>query len=263
MQVLTLCMVSLTKSCLRAIDCTEDPDLRLSTLDVMPDVMCEGTTFYLQATAAGVLLFVYDLLIPLLIADTLHSARTSGQIYNLEFREKHGWYLRKYHADAWYAELVFVLYRIVMSSCAVLLSSRANASLCLALMGLVTATMLKFVLTVKPFKDDDDDDDHLSALVMTSADRKQAWALAATMAATMVGFGCAQTKNRGDIMDAAIATLISCIGVTPILVGLYEKYKDHKAKQKGNIDDEQDSEGVDENHDKTENPVLGLQAGLL
>jgi hypothetical protein len=231
LQVLTLSMVSLTKSCLHAIDCTEDAELGHATLDAMPDVLCDwqSRSFKMQKGLAITLMFIYDLLVPWGLFSVLALAQDSGHINEPEFLQAHGWYLQKYHADAWYAELVFVFYRIAMSSCAVLLSSRANASLCLALMGLVTAAMLAFVLSVKPFNDNEDD--RPSEEAMTSADRKQAWALGATVAATLVGFGCAQTKDRGEGMDAAIAALITCIGAAPILAGLYEKYKDHKANK--------------------------------
>jgi hypothetical protein len=248
LQVLTLSMVSLTKSCLHAIDCTEDAELGHATLDAMPDVLCDwqSRSFKMQKGLAITLMFIYDLLVPWGLFSVLALAQDSGHINEPEFLQAHGWYLQKYHADAWYAELVFVFYRIAMSSCAVLLSSRANASLCLALMGLVTAAMLAFVLSVKPFNDNEDD--RPSEEAMTSADRKQAWALGATVAATLVGFGCAQTKDRGEGMDAAIAALITCIGAAPILVGLYEKYKDHKANKDDTGDNEEEEDGVYQTH---------------
>ena len=248
LQVLTLSMVSLTKSCLRAIDCTEDAELGHATLDAMPDVLCDwqSRSFKMQKGLAITLMLIYDILVPWGLFSVLALAQDSGRINEPEFRQAHGWYLQKYHADAWYAELVFVFYRIAMSSCAVMLSSRANASLCLVLMGLVTAAMLAFVLSVKPFNDNEDD--RPSEEAMTSADRKQAWALGATVAATLVGFGCAQTKDRGEGMDAAIAALITCIGAAPILVGLYEKYKDHKANKDDTGDNEEEEDGVYQTH---------------
>ena len=49
-------------------------------------------------------------------------------------------------------------------------------------------------------------------------------------------------------MDAAIAALITCIGAAPILVGLYEKYKDHKANKDDTGDNEEEEDGVYQTH---------------
>ena len=85
---------------------------------------------------------------------------------------------------AWYAEFVFLYYKIAMASLAVLLGSSAKAPTCLALMALVTAALLVFVLVVKPF----DDGSHESPEMLTKADKLQADALGATLTGTAVGF---------------------------------------------------------------------------
>ena len=285
-QILALSTVSLTKSCFRAIDCSID-DRGHSTLDAMPDVLCEGETFLWQKFTAFALLTMYTFVIPLGELTLLVVGRSSGRINDIDFQQTHGWYLQKYHAvrthgrdasrerllkrcrllqGAWYAELIFVYYRIAMSAEAVLLSSPQNAAVCLALMCLTTSAMLVFVLVVKPFKDGTDLSEEAT---MTSADRKQAWALGATVAATLVGFACTQIQDREGSLDVVITAIITAIGTVPMLVGLYEMYKDRKAKQNdaGDADSNDDPVAPGESaqdarirKDETENPMT---TGLL
>ena len=135
-------------------------------------------------------------------------------------------------------------------SISVLLGSSANAPTCLALMALVTAALLVFVLVVKPF----DDGSHESPEMLTSADKLQAYALSATLAATAVGFVCVQSADSlGDGGEAAVSVLIAIIGVFPIAVALYEEYgpKPADGEEAGDADDgpedavadEEDSQG--------------------
>lgn len=121
---------------------------------------------------------------------------------------------------AWYAEFVFLYYKIAMASLSVLLGSSARAAVCMGLMALLTAAMLAFVLIVKPFKDDRS---ILSASteMMTSADKMQASAFAATIVACTVGFVCALIPDRGAGLNALLTVLTALIGVMPIAFGLY------------------------------------------
>ena len=107
-----------------------------------------------------------------------------------------------------------------MASLSVLLGSSARAAVCMGLMALLTAAMLAFVLIVKPFKDDRS---ILSASteMMTSADKMQASAFAATIVACTVGFVCALIPDRGAGLDALLTVLTALIGVMPIAFGLY------------------------------------------
>ena len=141
---------------------------------------------------------------------------------------------------AWYAEFVFLYYKIAMVSCSVLLGSSARAAPCMALMGLLTAALLAFVLLVKPFKDDRS---ILSASteVMTAADKMQATAFAATIAACTIGFLCALTKDRGVALDAVLVLLTAVMGVIPVVVGLY---LDPPCKD---VDEEQQDDEAQEN----------------
>jgi hypothetical protein len=182
----------------------------------MPDVYCSGSTFWWQENVARALLFLYTVVIPLVVARKLHKANTTGQLNRPEFFEAYGWFIHKYHSGAWYAELVFIYYRIAMSAFAVLLTS--YESLCLALMAFATAVMLRFVMRVKPF----DDGSKASGEAMTSADKVQAWGLVATLAATAVGFVCAQFEHRGKGLNAVIGVLIALIGAAPVMAGLLE-----------------------------------------
>ena len=152
---------------------------------------------------------------------------------------------------AWYAEFVFLYYKIAMASLSVLLGSSARAAVCMALMGLLTAALLAFVLLVKPFKDDRS---ILSASteMMTAADKMQASAFAATIAACIVGFLCALTEDRGAGLDALLTLLTALIGVVPIVVGCFLD-PPWKAVDEEKKDDEEQGEqpGKDEETEKT------------
>ena len=141
---------------------------------------------------------------------------------------------------AWYSEFVFLYYKIAMASFSVLLGSSARAAVCMGLMGLLTAALQAFVLIVKPFKDDSS---ILSASteMMTSADKMQASAFAATITACAIGFLCALTKDRGAGLDAVLALLTGLIGVVPIAVGFY---LDPPCKE---VDEEQTDDEAQEN----------------
>ena len=62
--------------------------------------------------------------------------------------------------------------------------------------------------------------------MMTSADKMQAYALAATLVGFLVGFVCPQSPDRGDGADAFVGFLMALIGVVPLAVGLYESRKE-------------------------------------
>ena len=154
---------------------------------------------------------------------------------------------------AWYAEFIFLYYKIAMASLSVLLGSSARAAVCMALMGLLTTAMLAFVLRVKPFKDDRS---ILSASteMMTAADKMQASAYAATIAACTIGFLCALTKDRGAGLDALLTVLTALIGVLPIAVGFCLDPPCKKVDEEGKDDDEQGDEQPAKD-EETENPV--------
>ena len=208
--VFTLSMVSLTKSCLKAVVCTYDADLRIDYLDAMPDVECTGSSFKLQRGVGFALLLVYNYIIPLMLFFGLYKAKDQGCIDDPVYRQAHMWLVQKYQARAWFSEFVFIYYRITVASFVVLLSF--SASWCLVVIGLATAGMLAFVVVVKPFVDDGSQE---PAEALNGANKAQAWALGATLAATVVGFACAQLTNRGKLLNAAIAVLVAFIGVAP------------------------------------------------
>jgi len=148
---------------------------------------------------------------------------------------------------AWYAEFVFLYYKVAMASLSVLLGSSAKAPTCLALMALATASLLVFVLVVKPF----DDGSHESPEMLTKADKLQAYALSATLAATAVGFVCVQNADSlGDGGEAVVSVLIAMIGVFPIALALYEEYGPKPA------DDDEDDDAKDDDGDP-EDAVAG------
>ena len=93
----------------------------------MPDVECAGTTFERQQYVAGdemplffsffpverrtavgetesgrfhagVLILLYNFIIPGLLFNGLRAAKVSGRIDGIEFRQGHGWFLEKYRA---------------------------------------------------------------------------------------------------------------------------------------------------------------------
>ena len=142
---------------------------------------------------------------------------------------------------AWYAEFVFLYYKIAMASLSVLLGSSARAAVCMGLMALLTAAMLAFVLIVKPFKDDRS---ILSASteMMTSADKMQASAFAATIVACTVGFVCALIPDRGAGLDALLTVLTALIGVMPIAFGLYLDPPCTDDAQEENEEDDQEQQ---------------------
>ena len=74
-QITSLSIVTLTKSCLRAVDCTYDEARGDSTLDAMPDVQCDGQDFIRQAAWAWFLIFVYLLAVPVVVWSVLYHAK--------------------------------------------------------------------------------------------------------------------------------------------------------------------------------------------
>ena len=135
-----------------------------------------------------------------------------------------------------------------MASLSVLLGSSANASLCVTLMGAFTSGMLAFVVCAKPF----DDGSHECAEMMTSADKMQAYSLAATLVGLLVDFVCLQSPDWGDGgSDGFVGFLMALIGVVPLAVGMYESRKE-KPSDAG--DETADSESQD-------NPVFDKADG--
>jgi hypothetical protein len=53
----------------------------------MPDVECEGTTFQRQQFVAGVLILLYNLVIPAVLFTGLAKAKASGRIDDFEYRQ--------------------------------------------------------------------------------------------------------------------------------------------------------------------------------
>ena len=154
---------------------------------------------------------------------------------------------------AWYAEFVFLYYKIAMASLAVLLDSSGRATTCLALMALVTAALLVFVLVVKPF----DDGSHESPEMLTSADKLQAYALSATLAATAIGLVCVLLADSlGDGGEAVVSVLIAMIAVFPIALALYEKYgpKPADGEEAGDTDDGDPEDAVADEEDSQGEP---------
>ena len=101
--MITLSIVTLTKSCLRAVDCTYDEARGVSTLDAMPDVECDTMSavdpmFFLQAFSAVLLMVLYLLAIPGLIGGSLYRAKNADRLGERKFRQRYGWFLLKYRA---------------------------------------------------------------------------------------------------------------------------------------------------------------------
>ena len=128
---------------------------------------------------------------------------------------------------AWYAEFVFLYYRIIIAALSVLVGSSANAQLCLVLMALATAGLLAFVLLVKPF----DDGSHTSPEMLTSADKAQAHSLGATLVASAIGFVCLLSPGRGAGSNVLAGLVVGVVGVTPLAVGLYEQRQASKEEE--------------------------------
>ena len=94
--VLTLSMVALTKSCLKVLDCTDDADLGVSTLDAMPDIKCDSYSFWTTRLSAMLLLGIYNVVIPPVLFCGLFAAKLNGQIKDHKYLQGHGWFLLKY-----------------------------------------------------------------------------------------------------------------------------------------------------------------------
>jgi hypothetical protein len=121
---------------------------------------------------------------------------------------------------AWYAEFVFLYYKIGMAALSVLLGSSARTSECLAIMGVLTGLVLAFVLRVTPF-DDNDGDRSIQSQLTTKADKTQASALAATIAGCAAGYLCKVTEDRGAALDAIVGLLVAIVGFLPLFVSYY------------------------------------------
>ena len=97
-QMISLSIVTLTKSCLRAVDCTYDEVLGIRTLDAMPDVRCDGDDpdFRQQAGMAFSLMAVYLLVVPVVLWFALYRTKRANRLGEHKFHERYGWFLLKY-----------------------------------------------------------------------------------------------------------------------------------------------------------------------
>ena len=243
--VMSLSIVALTATTIKVFACTYDTELDVRTLDALPDIDCDSSKFVAHQSVAFVLAIMYILVIPLCLLSKLANAGTNDQEFDFgsqvgksttaeedrvrefEFLEAHGWFLLKYRPGAWYAEFVFLYYRITMAVFSVLLGSSRDAPLCLAGMATATAGLLAFVLYVKPF----DDGSHGSAKMMTNADKMQAYALVALLIGTAIGFLCQLDPDRGETTDALVGVFMALIGVAPVVAGLLLKRRMTKDNQ--------------------------------
>ena len=83
----------------------------------------------------------------------LKRANEAGTITEPDFLESHGWFLLKYHRGAWYAEFVFLGYKLAMASIAIFLDSPDRVMFGLSLMIVTTVAYLCFHLKVRPYVD--------------------------------------------------------------------------------------------------------------
>ncbi len=86
-----VCLVSLTRSCLKAFDCTHDNGRGVSTLDAMPDVVCHGPIFMAQKRAAIGLLCLYCAILPVRLWIHLFIATDKGQLQAPHMLQSFGW----------------------------------------------------------------------------------------------------------------------------------------------------------------------------
>ena len=149
---------------------------------------------------------------------------------------------------AWFAEFVFLYYRITIAALSVLVGSSANAQLCLVLMALATAGLLAFVLLVKPY----DDGSHTSPEMLTSADKAQAHSLGATLVASAIGFVCLLSPGRRAGSNVLAGLVVGVVGVTPLAVGLYEQRKASKEEEGDGSVPSDEGQGKDEEKAESE-----------
>ena len=87
-----ICLVSLTRSCLKAFDCTYQADRDISTLDAMPDVICDGTlAFVVQEMAAILLVMLYCAVVPAGLWLRLFILKDKGRLHDSEVQQSYGW----------------------------------------------------------------------------------------------------------------------------------------------------------------------------
>ena len=119
-------------------------------------------------------------------------------------------------SDVWYAEFVFLYYRMAMVACTVMLGSSERTNECLLGMACATSGLLLFVVRVKPFDDGSTEDpEHL-----TGADKMQAYSLVATLTALLIALICKQNPDRSEDFDLLVDVVLAVIGIVPVAVGL-------------------------------------------
>ena len=216
----TLCAVSLTQSSLRAVSCTDQADRDVSTLDAMPAVICDldEPAFQGQVAFALTTLALYCIYLPGKEILILWNVKDRRQLTDPLFLQAHSWFVCKYHARCWYAEFVFLYYRMAMVACTVMLGSSERTNECLLGMACTTSGLLLFVVRVKPFDDGSTEDpEHL-----TGADKMQAYSLVATLTALIIALICKQSPDRSEDFDLLVDVVLAVIGIVPVVVGLVE-----------------------------------------
>ena len=171
----------------------------------------------------------------------LKRANEAGTITEPDFLESHGWFLLKYHCGAWYAEFVFLGYKLAMASVAIFLDSPDRIMFGLSLMIVTTVAYLCFHLKVRPYVDGNDQSSDIS----TAADKLQILSLVTTIVALCAGLLSAApgygSKDRNTI-DVVINVTLSFVSAAPLLAPLLFRDFKEENETKEVVEDEKDAE---------------------
>ena len=118
---------------------------------------------------------------------------------------------RKYRPGAWYAEFVFIYYKVLMSATSVLLDSDGKMLAGVGMMFVLTLGLLGFVMHVQPFDD--------GGTMNVRANKMQIVGLATTLCALACGalsmaLGSSVDRKKADL---AIDVVVTVMVVAPLL----------------------------------------------
>jgi hypothetical protein len=140
----TIAMAMLVRSCVKALDCTEQVDLGgVKTLDAMPEIECwtDDDQFWTMAYIGMSLLVLYVALVPALLFYSLWRYRTGEHMDTADFLAAHGWLVLKYRPAHWWFEFPLMAFKVTWICTSELLGSEADAWWLIAFQGAATTIL--------------------------------------------------------------------------------------------------------------------------
>jgi hypothetical protein len=158
---------------------------------------------------------LYFVMLPLILIRPLVVAKRAGTIDTRDVLQSHGWLLVKFRTSAWYAEFIFVYYRVFVAFVVGLFGGPKESVGTLLTMMVATTIVLAFVVLVKPYEGSDESTE------LPNNHRMHVVALSATLVAFVLGLislavGPEDTDGR-SVADVVISLLISLVVIVPMI----------------------------------------------